>query len=231
MDESTDPSVPSWAALPSWAERLVAEADREFESTAAGRPGWPDPHDSVPADELAYSVCSDPGKYRILDSRAEAWARALVRLGLAELMDPSPDAMWVGAQRRVDQVDRRWVLAPRVPGGITLWFARTLVDDEPFGIDIGVGSENLPTVFLESVPDCGCDACDTGSQPELETIDSAVLTAARGGVVHARDNHRQATAGIQSWHTTNGAPESWLDPRVPAPPGVRRWLGEPWLTS
>jgi hypothetical protein len=230
VTQPSDPGVPPWAVRPDWADRLVAEMERDFKITADGRPGWLDPHEGDEPDELTYSVCSDPDKYRILDSRVEAWARALVRLGLAELTTPPPGVRWVAALRSVDQIDRQWILTPSVQRGLRLSFARTLVDGRPFGVDVGVGAEDLPTVYLESVPDCGCDACDHGSQPELEAIDAVVLAAARGGVVHARDGQQQATAGILSWHTTNSAPEDWLDADIPAPHGVQRWLGDPWLT-
>ena len=108
-------------------------------------------------------------------------------------------------------------------------FAQTLVDGDPFGVDIGVSGADLPVVYIESVPACGCDACDHGSQPELDAIDSAVLAVARGGVVHARDDTGTATAGINVWQASNQGAESWLDADRPARDGVRRWAGSPWL--
>ena len=224
--------IPPWARRPQWADGLVAQVAREFAVTAAAHPGWSDPHETAEPDELAYSVCSDPGKYRILDARVEAWAQVLDHSGLADVSEPPPPGPdWLAAPRSPEQLNRVWVMAPTVRGGLTLWFAQTLVDDEPFGIDIGVSAEGLPIVNLESVPDCGCDTCDHGSEPELDAIDSAVLTIARGEVVHARDEWSNTTAGIESWRASNHAPESWLDPDTPVPKGVRRWMGAPWLKT
>jgi hypothetical protein len=227
---ATEWEVPPWGRRPGWADRLLLEVSRELPADFADVAGWPDPHGTGPPEERRYSVCSDPGKYRILDQRIEAWGRALVRLGLAEVEVLVARPEWLGALRPAGEVDRVWVLRPSVEDGLTLWFARSLVDGEPFGIDVGVSADLVPVVQIESVPDCGCDACDHGSEPELDAIDAAVLTVARGGVVHARaDGDRHATAGINTWHASNHAPDVWLDADASAPHGVRRWLGAPWL--
>jgi hypothetical protein len=222
--------VGRWAARPAWADRLVAEVDRSLPAGVLEAASWPDPHEDRPPDESEYSVSTNPAKYRVLDLRLDAWAGALDRLGLATTASPAERPEWIDAPRPATQVDRLWVFRPLVADGLTVWFARSLVDGGPFGFDVGVGSDALGVVQLECVPDCGCDACDRGSRAELAAIDEAVLTVARGGVVHARTGSRRMTAGIETWHSIDGAPEAWLDSDTDPPPGVRRWVGAPWLT-
>ena len=48
---------------------------------------------------------------------------------------------------------------------------------------MGVGD---PVEVLDRQPDCGCDACDTGSADLLETVDSAFVLALSGGVYVVR---------------------------------------------
>ena len=218
-----------WAERPEWADGLVWQVEAEFADTGATTPSWPDPHETGDPDRLAYSVCSDRTKYRILGSRLEAWARALDVLGLAvATWAEAPYERWVGEQRSPDQWQQLRVLTPVAEGGLSLFAATTLVDGEAFGLDVGVGGAGLPTVLLESVPDCGCDHCDHGSDGELELLDGLVLTVARGGVVHARDGKSSTTAGLTGWSASNHAPVGWLDPGLPVPGTVQRWSGAPW---
>lgn len=58
--------------------------EREFALTGGDTPPWPNPHPggASPGDD-EYSRVTDPAKYRIVATRAEAWARALVAAGLA----------------------------------------------------------------------------------------------------------------------------------------------------
>ncbi len=97
-----------------------------------------------------------------------------------------------------------------------------------FGVDVGVGGVGLSTVLLETVPGCGCDHCDHGSDGELEALDDLVLTVARGGVVHAGDGETSTTAGLTGWSAVGHAPVEWLDPRSPVPHSVQRWAGASW---
>ncbi len=121
------------------------------------------------------------------------------------------------------------VFEPERPGGLTLALASTLVDGNPFGFDIGVRQSGMSTVFVAAVPDCGCDACDTGSVDLLDTFDGWVLTVARGGVIHARDQPPRITRTIDGWTGGgDGYREDWLDESLPVPHSVMRWIGEPW---
>jgi hypothetical protein len=100
-------------ARPAWFGALLAEVDRAFQVSGADTPGWPDPHpDRSPAED-EYSRCSNPGKYRILDTRIEAWAQVLSR-GLATV-EEMPAGPWIDAPRRPD--DHRRVRRVALPVG------------------------------------------------------------------------------------------------------------------
>ena len=142
-----------------------------------GRP----PPDREPSEE-EYSRCLDPGKYRILDARVEAWAQVLSERDIATSHDTAPpDQAWTGARRGPEQMLRVRRLDPVVIGGLSLLLATTTVDDAPFGLDVGVVGPASDPVFLDTLPDCGCDACDSGSADLLETLDGWVLAVARRG--------------------------------------------------
>lgn len=213
---------------PAWFDTLLAEVDEAFELASADTPGWPDPHpDRNPADD-EYSRCLNPGKYRILDARVEAWAQVLAR-GLATI-EEIPAGPWVGAPRGPDDHHRGRRVVPASPGGLTLILASTVVGGEPFGIDIGVTQLGLPTAFVDTVPDCGCDACDSGSADLLATLDGWVLTVARGGVVHARSERARVTQTVDGWQGSGEDDRmfAWLDAPF-VPDEVVRWVGTPWL--
>ncbi|WP_143016096.1 DUF6226 family protein [Nocardioides szechwanensis] len=227
MSSSTPP------ASPAWANDLVAQVNRVFSRTGADTPGRPDPHQGRPPAEEEYSRCLEAGKYRILDTRIEAWVQTLADRGIAISRDaPLSGPRWLGAVRPPEQHHRIQRIDPTAPGGLALWFARTLVDGAQFGVDVGVGTptgRSEPPVLVDVVPPCGCDACDDGSEALLEAVDDWFVTVARGGVVHARDGERRITRTINGWQGTGDADEAWLDQSASPPPGLRQWSGEPWL--
>lgn len=212
---------------PAWTDDLLAAVDEAFESTGALTPGWPDPHpDRKPLDE-EYSRVSDQGKYRILHARVAAWAQVLADRGLAVTTEISKGS-WLGDVRGSDHVSGVQQVLPARPGGAMLLVATTLVDGSPFGIDIALAAGETP-VLVASAPDCGCDACDSGSDDLLTTVDEWVLTIARGGVLHARGPGGSATRRFDGWEASGGSFDAWLDESAPAPAGVVRWRGRPWL--
>ena len=73
---------------------LLADVEDAFAQTGADTPGWEDPHHDPTAPgerrdsrDEEYSRCSDPGKYRILWTRAEAWTRVLTARGWADAVE------------------------------------------------------------------------------------------------------------------------------------------------
>jgi hypothetical protein len=213
---------------PAWTDDLLAAVGEAFESVGALTPGWPDPHpDRKPLDE-EYSRVSDQGKYRILHARVAAWAKVLDDRSLATTTEISKRT-WIGDVRSSDHVSGVQQILPARAGGATLLVATTLVDGSPFGIDIALAVDEETPVLLTSVPGCGCDACDSGSDDLLTTVDEWILSTARGGVLHARGPGGSATQRFDGWEASGGSFDAWLDESKPPPPGVVRWYGEPWL--
>ena len=67
---------------------------------------------------------------------------------------------------------------PQAPGALPLIVTRNRLGDvEDAGIALGVGD---PAFVLLVTPDCGCDACDSGSQDALDELDEHILSAVTG---------------------------------------------------
>ncbi len=200
---------------------LVASVDAAFVETGRGLTGWEDPHpDRRPLDE-EYSRVTNPQKYRILRARAEAWLKALATAGLAEV-EQDIDVDWE-ERPRVDVVSVRRAL-PRAFGAIPIVFAWTRFD-EAFGVVIGVGD---PTVVIEVIPDCGCDACDSGSQDVLDLLDEYVLGVVTGEYRRLRRGNREITVYSQDHQGSSGFRSPWenIGRLVPG-----RLKGEPLAAS
>lgn len=138
---------------------------------------WPDPWEGDSPDDDAYSRVTRPERYRLLVARADAWAEALVSTGLAtaqgdvDVVWAEPDAPKPVVSRLARLVPGRAEALPLVLGSITL-------DNVPdAGIWCGVGH---PAVSLGVIPDCGCDACDSGSDSELEALDAMIAAIVSG---------------------------------------------------
>ena len=191
---------------------LLNAVDAAFAETSVGLDPWPNPRaDGRPPAEDEYSRVTDPERWRIVSARAEAWERALVALGVASL-DRDVEATWRhGNIVAVSRTDRVW---PCREGAQALTVARTSIDDvSDFGVVLGFGD---PPVVVERFPDCGCDACDSGSANELEHLDDHLLDIVGG-------TYRQAGSGarIRYWGRYSSG-ESW---------SLGRAIGEPYDLS
>jgi len=214
---------------PTVSARLLREVDRAFEVTGADTPGWPDPHPDRNPRNDEYSRVTDVGRYRILDARVEAWVTVLQAAGIARSVEV-PAEPWVAGLRPPTDHLRVRRLEPVAAGGLRLVVATTLVDGRPFGLDVGTACAGEVPALLAVVPDCGCDACDSGSADLLTELDGWVLTVARGGVVRAGRGEDVATRTWDGWSLGNGADPVWLDETAPVPQWVDRWIGASWLS-
>ncbi|WP_460852781.1 DUF6226 family protein [Nocardioides montaniterrae] len=156
---------------------LLARVQAAFTVTGIDHPGWPDPHPDLaaPADE-EYSRCLDATKYRILRARVDAWAQACTGLGITVADRPLAE----GRLRLEGHGEVRRVRRFSAGGSPSLLVTEYVVGDLPVvnvhrTLDGGVGD------LLASVPYCGCDACDDGSDALLDDLDQAMLTLAGDG--------------------------------------------------
>lgn len=162
---------------------LLSGVDERFDPGAVGLAAWEDPNPERDPPDDAYSRLTDPGKWAIVGVRADAWADALVGLGFAEVVE-DVGAPWAEEAGLLITSARR--VLPRASGAIPIVIARTEIwGDDPSirgeGVVLGVGD---PEVRLGPFPDCGCDACDSGSQDVLDDVDEQVLGVVTGAFRH-----------------------------------------------
>ena len=177
-------------------ENLVAAVDAVFVETGSELPGWPDPHpDRIPLDE-EYSRVTNPQRWEILAARAEAWFKALSDAGMAET-EPEADVVWQEPPRFPAARTIRAV--PRAPCAIPLVVAMTGFEEVEWpAVAVGAGD---PAAVLEVIPDCACDACDTGSQDALDELDEYMLSVVTGAYRKLWRGRREIT--VYSEHRKN----------------------------
>lgn len=152
-------------------------------------PTWPAPHpDGAPPREEEYSRVTDPQRYWIAGVRARVWAEVLAEAGAAVAPDPVRGIPLDEAGRAdlTVPVDRALRVAPPadVDGASPWWLLETDVSQDDDGgvlpvIRVAVGDPGQVHAVL---PDCGCDACDPGSDELLDAVDQAVVRAVGTGV-------------------------------------------------
>lgn len=209
------------------AASLLPAVDEAFARLRGELADWPNPHpDGGPTrNEDDYSRVTDPGRYRLLAVRADAWVEAITaaRLGVAEQVDPAA-VRWMGDQHLLPS---RSVVLRGLPGTQAVMVA--MFQDETF-VRLGVGD---PVEVLELQPDCGCDACDSGSADLLDSIDGAFTLALSGGVYVVRDGSKVVTRSLDGWSASGDFARDeqarWLAEAADGrrTDGVVR--GEPWL--
>lgn len=163
---------------------LRAEVERRY--AALDLPAWPAPRPvGAPPANKEYSRVTDPQRYRIAGARARLWAEVLGEAGAAVEPDPVQSIPVGGAPERAEPVHRAVQVAP--PAGVTgaapWWLLESDVPQEDGGVlpllRVAVGR---PDLVHDSLPDCGCDACDGGSADLLEGVDDAIVRAVGAGV-------------------------------------------------
>ncbi|WJK43176.1 DUF6226 family protein [Solwaraspora sp. WMMA2056] len=178
--------------------RVTAAYDR------LGLPAWPNPHagmDSPPEEE--YSRVTDPGRYAIVHARARVWADVLGdRTGVVV------DVLGSGSrdvEGSLGTFDRGVRITPARPGTLPLLL---LERDAPLDRAPDRAEGTLPVLHVDvarpgtavgMLPDCGCDACDHGSQDLLDAIDSWVGQVVAGPMVLLR-----GAGWYARWHPDGG---------------------------
>lgn len=197
---------------------LLPAVESHFAARPDGLATWPDPHPDRDPPEEEYSRCLDPGKYRIIGARVQAWATALAEAQIAA---------------RVDHASG-FDIVPRRPGAVPITVAITgfegLADN---GLTLSVDSPG-GSVELLRLPDCGCDACDSGSADLLTQVDEFFLHVLDGGVYKITGGRgREVTTAYQGWSASGSfrgdEAEQWI---ADARAGRSRYevlSGTPWL--
>lgn len=160
--------------------RMIDEVRRAVDVafTELDAPSWPDPHQGRRVAEAEYGRFTDPERYRVLSLRLQAWSQVLSgRFGVTVDHDV-PQHTWapadVDSPATVSAATAAW-RSPR-PGALALRVTTMDVDGQTF-IELGIDAD---PVDFAIIPDCGCDACDSGSADLLSQLDDVIASAALG---------------------------------------------------
>jgi hypothetical protein len=202
---------------------------------ALGLPSWPNPHpEPAQPREEEYSRVTAPERYRIGPARGRVWADRLAELPgvTAEALSPAP----LDGEGRLGRFDRGVRLTPARPGTLPLLL---LERDAPLAVlHISVVE---PGIGVQMLPDCGCDACDLGSDDLLDAIDETIRTVVGGPFVLLRGPgwHAQWYPDGGSSGGTGAVPDHrWIlelgrrlagGEDVPLPDGTEAFVGRAWL--
>lgn len=207
-------------------EQLLVSVHRHFADRSPELQHWPNPHpDDGPAED-EYSRVTDPHKWRILGTRADAWVAALVDAGAATVEAVSPaDIEWAdGPGTTVTAAVR---VLPTRAGAQPLIVGRSALEDDPeAGITLGWGS---PPVTAGWFPHCGCDACDGGSEPELETLDNRLSSIVTGQYRHLTRGDNLIVAEADGWRASGRRVPDHVESILANPTGWTDRTGGTWL--
>jgi hypothetical protein len=209
---------------------LRTRVDAAFVRTNRDTPPWPDPHpDRSAVPDEAYSRLTDPARWRILGARTDAWALALVESGLARVETEGPVTWTEPPHPAISRTER---IVPRAAGALELVIAHTPIGDAPdAGIVLGVGD---PAECVIWIPDCGCDACDTGSRNELDHLDSHLDGIVTGAFRRVTDGTRVVTViGDGGWSSSGFGPRARaeVDAVLADAAGWDELTGSSWLDA
>lgn len=165
-----------------------------------GLPTWADPHPAMasPRDE-EYSRLTDAARYRIVHARARAWATTLAdALGVrSEALEPAP-----ATDADAEPFDRGVRLVPRHSDALPLLLFERDVHTQPDQGTLAVLTIAVarPDIVVETQPDCGCDACDSGSSDLLGAVDAPIRHVVGGPFVVLRGSRWHA-----QWYPGGGS--------------------------
>lgn len=206
---------------------LVAAVEAACLQTGRGLTAWADPHPDRSPLEEEYSRVTDPGKWRIIGARADAWLAVLARAGLADI-EPDADVDWeVPPWTVVTRTDRA---VPRAAGAIPLVVARSRLDAaDDAGVTLGAGDPAVPFI---AIPDCGCDACDSGSQDVLNELDQWVSGVVTGAYRRLWKGDRVITviAGVR-WNASGRFERGEVESILSRPDGWHQLAGASWMAA
>ena len=195
-----------------------------FDETSRGLAPWPDPHPDRSVLDEEYSRVTNPARYRLVGARADAWIVALVNAALAASLDGA-SVRWEAPPGPI--VSRSVRLEPRASGALPLVIARSRLGDvDDAGVTLGVGE---PSVCVDWFPECGCDACDSGSQDELDLLDQRILGVVTGEFRRLTRGDRMITTTRNGWASTGRFGRTEVEAILADPTGWTELSGTSWL--
>ncbi|GAA1249946.1 hypothetical protein GCM10009633_23390 [Janibacter melonis] len=229
--------LPEDADLPTHVLDLLDAVEARF-AAARTVADWADPHEdpATPGEhaeprEEEYSRVSHPERHVVVGERVQAWVDELVARGLAgreEVPPPRPAGPsepprsgdgWL--LRPYLALDRVVVLRPHRAGALPLVLGQ-------IGSEAVVVAASSPAVELALLPDCGCDACDSGSAALLQEVDEAVLPVVDGSLRVRVTAEREQVASAGSARTASWARSDTRARRRALGRGAYEHAGPPW---
>lgn len=206
-------------------EDLLGAVNLAFEVTGRGMASWADPHPDRSPLDVEYSRLTEPSRWRIIGARADAWLAALVDAGLAR-RGLSADVRWrVPPRTGISRSDR---LLPRASGALPLVVSRSRLGDlGDAGVTLGAGD---PAVCVAWFPECGCDACDSGSRDVVDELDAHMLGIVSGGFRRLAAGGSEITViGDGGWSASNLSPRHDVERILAGATGWDEVAGASWL--
>ena len=187
---------------------------------------WPGPHPGAASPrEEEYSRLTDPGRYGIVHTRARLWGEELAAL-------PGVDA---------ETVERGVRLTSSRPDTLPLLLMERDVASSRAGVPalaVLPLCAARPDIVLQAVPDCGCDACDRGSDDLLDCIDETIGIVVDGPLVIVRGDgwqlrwwpHGSSSSGTDRHvELTDMCRRLAEGEQITPPKGTEALIGRSWL--
>ncbi|HEX5540848.1 MAG TPA: DUF6226 family protein [Micromonospora sp.] len=207
-----------------------------------GMPSWPNPRPVMASPrEEEYSRVTEPERYGIVHVRARVWANRLGDLPGVEVETLAPAPL--DDEGRLGRFDRGVRLTSPRPGTLPLLLLERDVrlpgrEASQAVLHISVVQ---PKIALAMLPDCGCDACDSGSDDLLHAIDQTICSVVGGPFVVLRGKGWYAQwhpDGGSSGGTGRGPDHAQVielcrrlagEEDIQLPNGTEAFVGRPWL--
>ncbi len=204
---------------------LLVAVNTEFQQASRNLTSWPNPHQNRSPDDAEYSRLTNPARWQIIPARADAWLSAITQLRLAATQPAGPD-IWATPPGPV--ITRNSLVVPHAQGGLPLVVARTQLAHIPnAGVTLGIGNPATPVV---TIPDCGCDACDSGSQDALDELDAHLQGIVTGAFRKLTNRTRHITViGDGGWSASGLRRRDNVNAILANPTGWTELSGSTWL--
>ena len=168
---------------------------------------------------------TDPAKWRIVGARADAWLMALTNAGVSAV-ETDVEVNWLQPPGpTITRADR--ATSPG-PGTLPLIVAHSRLEDiDDAGVTIGVGDPALSVGWL---PHCGCDACDDGSQSELDQLDAWFAGVVQGTFrLLSQGDRRIMVIDDGGWSASGRFRRREVEKSLADPAGWDEISGRSWL--